>query len=666
VLDFTSLPPAFPPQMIAAIPPQSLPLPSVMAGPESSPAALPEPALLTRLDDLCLRFALPVADGAAREALAREAEVLQRHGLAELGYLGCAAACLARIEDMGGVLVSGLWAGSALLACVGAVVPELAEVASSGELVAAFLAAVERDEMPVLRLLVAAVPRERFLARLQALSATHLLPPQVLIGGRVRLALGGPSAATSPLLELIPSQLFELLRGAIGWADQLADMRIDLLDITNYHAGATALLSGEWPSLLPVVPPGLPLAAPVDGLGALIARQSADAAGLPLDARVGLAVHLALAWGLAAITAAYPAAGWVALLEELPPATLASGVRAAVRAGIPTLLSSVAWSEDRWAVEMAEGRWALRPGLASIPVLGTLAGAIVHDRAAKPYTSLFDLLRRVPALANEPRLALRLVLEGALDDLHDRRMLLSHWPEIAVWCARSTVSPAGTERDDRMADDLPDLARPGALPEQQLAAWAQAFAPIPDVEPPATIEDALLPFAVRDAVVGARLRVAGAVRAARVLQSTDGDDGPMALVELTDGRASVRALLAIRDGEPALPAEGAWLVLDLVVAERDGHRLLVQDSLAAARVSIPIGVSVPVRGDREADLARLLAVRAILARHPGVRPAQVALLDGGRRRVLQLGELRVRWGEPLRCELESLLGSDMAGPLEAE
>ena len=183
MLDSGLFPAAFPPQMIAAIPSQSMPLPSVMAGPELFPAALPEPALLTRLDDLCLRFALPVADGAAREVLAREAEALQRHGLAELGYLGCAAACLARTEDMGGTLVSGLWAGSALLAYVGAVVPELAEVASPGELVAAFLAAVERDEMPVLRLLVAAVPRERFLARLQALSATHLLPPQVLIGG---------------------------------------------------------------------------------------------------------------------------------------------------------------------------------------------------------------------------------------------------------------------------------------------------------------------------------------------------------------------------------------------------------------------------------------------------------------------------------------------------
>ena len=140
----------------------------------------------------------------------------------------------------------------------------------------------------------------------------------------------------------------------------------------------------------------------------------------------------------------------------------------------------------------------------------------------------------------------------------------------------------------------------------------------------------------------------------------------MALVELTGGRASVQALIAIGDSDTPLPVEGAWLVLDLLIAEREGIRLLVQESLAVVRIPSPIGVLVPVQGNREADLARLLEVRDILARYPGGRAVQVALLDGGRRRVLQLGALSVRWGEPLRCELEALLGTGMAGPLDVE
>lgn len=666
MLDFTSLPPAFPPQMIAAIPPQSLPLPSVLAGPELSPAALPEPALLARFDQLCLRFALPLAEDEAREAFAREAEALQRHGMADLAYLGCAAACLARVEAQGGALALGLWAGSILLAHVGAVMPGTSEVAPPGELAAAFLAAVELGEMPVLRLLVGAAPHDRFLSRLQALSAPPLPATQTLAGGGVRLALDGAPESTSPALELIPSQLLALLHAAIGWADRLADARIDPADMPIRAAGPVVLLAGEWPSLLPVLPPGLPLVEPVDGLDALIARGTEAAAGLPLDAHVGLAVHLGLIWALASLTDAYPAAGWLALLEALPPAALASGVVAAAHAGIPTLLPSVARSEDRWALETADGLWALRPGLAAIPALGVLAAEILHDRAARPYTSLFDLLRRVPALANEPRLVLRLVLEGALDDLHDRQALLSHWPEIAAWCARSLAPPSGSEHDDQAPDDLPDLAAPALLPERQLAAWAQAFAPTPGVDAPATIEDALLPAAAQHVPVGERARVAGAVRAIRALQPADGHETPMALVDLTDGRASVQALIAIGDRDTPLPVEGTWLALDLLIAERGGIRLLVQESLAIVRIPTPIGVSVPVQGNREADLARLLEVRAILARHPGGRAAQVALLDSGRRRVLQLGALRVRWGEPLRCELEALLGTGMVGPLDVE
>ena len=672
MLDIGPPPQPFPPQMIAAMSPQSLSLPGVMAGPEPFPAALPEPALLARLDGLCLRFALPLAEGAVRESLAREASALQRHGLADLAYLGCAAACLARVESTGGAMVGGLWAGSALLAHLGAALPELAEVAAPGALAEAFMAAVERDEMPVLRLLLASAPGDRFLIGLEALSAIPLPLPYGLAGGGVRLALDGPFEGTPALLELVPSQLLGLLSTAICWVERLADARIDLLDMATHDAGAAALLAGEWPSLLPVVPPGLPIAVPVDGLGALIAGQAEGVMGLPLDVRVGLAVHLALAWAVAAITAAYPAAGLVALLEALPAAARASGVAVAARLGIPTLAPSVARSKDRWTVEMLEDRWALRPGLASIPVLGALSEEIVHERAAGPYASLFDLLRRVQALADEPRLVLRLVLEGALDDLHDRRALLSHWPEIAAWCARSTALIAGLAQDSHAPSDLPDLAGPCALPERQVAAWAQAFAPLPNVAPPATIEDALLPSAAQHVPVGERVRVAGAVRAARILQPADGHgDGhgagtPLALVELTDGRATVQVLIASADGEAAPPTEGDWLVLDLLVAARDGQRLLVQEALVASRVQVPIGVSVPVQGNREADLARLLAVRAILTRHPGGRPAQVALLDGGRRRVLQLGELRVRWGEPLRQELEALLGIGMAGPLEAE
>ena len=357
MLDFTSLPPAFPPQMIAAIPPQSLPLPSVLAGPESSPAALPEPALLARFDRLCLRFALPLAEDEAREALAREAEALQRHGMADLAYLGCSAVCLARVEALGGALALGLWAGSALLAHVGAVAPGTSAVALPGELAAAFLAAVELGEMPVLRLLVGAALQDRFLSRLQALSATSLPATQALAGDGVRLVLDGPPAATSPVLELIPSQLFALLRTAIGWADRLADARIDPADMPIRAAGPAVLLAGEWPSLLPVLPPGLPLVDPVDGLGALIARGTEAAAGLPLDAHVGLAVHLGLTWALAAITDAYPAAGWLALLEALPPAALASGLAAAEHAGIPTLLPF--GRPQRGAVDSGDGRWAL-------------------------------------------------------------------------------------------------------------------------------------------------------------------------------------------------------------------------------------------------------------------------------------------------------------------
>ena len=356
----------------------------------------------------------------------------------------------------------------------------------------------------------------------------------------------------------------------------------------------------------------------------------------------------------------------MALLEALPPAALASGLAAAARAGIPTLLPSVVRSEDRWTPEVADGQWALRPGLAAIPALGVLAAEIVHDRTARPYASLFDLLRRVPALANEPRLVLRLVLEGALDDLHDRQALLSHWQEIAAWCARSLAPPAGSGHGNQALDDLPDLAAPALLPERQLAAWAQAFAPIPGVEAPITIEDALLPTAAQHVPAGERVCVAGAVRALRALPATDGHETPMALVELTDGRASVQALIAIADRDTPLPVEGTWLVLDLLIAEREGIRLMVQESLAVVRIPPSIGVSVPVQGNREADLARLLEIRAILARHPGGRAVQVALLDGGRRRVLQLGDLSVRWGEPLRCELEALLGTGMAGPLDVE
>ncbi|HWE62858.1 MAG TPA: hypothetical protein VHB98_14175, partial [Chloroflexota bacterium] len=520
----------------------------------------PAAVLDARFDRLGERFALPALSAAPEAPEQHELAMLARMDLLDTAYVACLVACAMRCTAGGMPLAFGAWAGSALLAWSGAMLPcdeqdgvAVADVEQRRQL---FLEAVAEGAAGAPRLLAPWPLGDATLAILRAELPGWALTCEELHGGLQRLtwmpitdaqaqpANSGEAAATPALImEIVPSRLCRAVVTAQLWAERLDGPWIDLVDIPAQDDQAALLLASGWAAVLPELPAWVRALSPVDGGLEALRRCWLAAAPRPLNFAESQALRCraSLVWCLAYVATRTPRAGWLALLTTCAPADLPAMARAAGAAGFALLPPSVQGSGVEWEPDAAE-ELGLRAGLSSIPAAAAVAPAIVARREADgPYQSVFDLARRVPDLPAEPVVLRQLVLAGALDELHDRGVLLALWPAVSAWCAASAALQPG-------APPLPEPVLDGMepIPPERLDIWARGVVPLARAlaateSTPMTIDDALVPAALRASPppAGTTVRLAGALIGYRRLIH---DDRELLLLEIGDGTESVLVL----------------------------------------------------------------------------------------------------------------------------
>lgn len=646
-----------------------------------APSPFPRRPADRRFAGLGVRYALPAPNLDDGAPAGMEAAALCEAGLGEVAYAACHLVCALRCSVPGTPLALGLWSSSALLSWCGATwATDAGDDGVAAQDHALFLTALRTGTLGPPRLLVPAPLDDAALDSLGAQLPDYALTSDSLPGGAHRLVLtpavgdaGMPDAAEMQLapavaIDVLPSRLGRAMLLAQRWVERLGGPWIGPRDVPPHDDVTGALLGSGWLRLQPELPQWA-CTAPVGLSGAVdlfehwraLAPESSSAEAIAaLHARAGLV------WRLAYLAAQDPRAGWTALLATCDAGALAAVTQGARAAGYTLLPPSVLYSGIDWEPDGESP--ALRAGLACIPGAMSFASGIVAERArGGPFTSLFDLARRIPALRAAPDLLRRLVVAGAADDLHERGVVLGNWPAIAAWCR--APAEAGMTSSDAAPEPEAALDPAMAVDATQLAIWSRALSPLlaaPDGDAaiPRQIDDALLPSAVLAAPppIGEPLRVAGVVLARREIRR---DAQALTLLQVGDGAASI-ILLGEANDESA-QEDGAWVAIDAVRSDAHAALVFVAARLATPRPPRTVEVVVPRLGDRDADLARLLQVQELLGRHPGGDTVHLSLLHAGRRRRLDTGApLTVAWSPALREELETVLGPDTVELLPIE
>jgi hypothetical protein len=621
--------------------------PSIWPVPVNEPSgpALPAIEQEWRLERLAARYALP-ALCAEKDELA----ALSAAGLAGSAYVACAVVCVLRSTLGGMLLPHGPWIASMLLAWSGAAHLESAagDDAPAGEW---FLHAAQDGGLEPPLLLAPFLFDDDALRVLRSELEGWEVSVEPVAGGGQRLAARHRDQETA-VLDLFPSRLLHALLLAQSGVERATGRWIDPQTGPITDAAAQALVGSAWLALVPEVPV---LRAPqpnpepgASGLAAAWLRHMGKEPELPL--RLGLTLRAHLVWTLAVLTAQVPHAGWTALLALAPPDHYRILASAAYQAGVSLLPPDLARSAVEWRPDDDLPESPPRCGLAAVCGVD-LARTLVDERErGGAFSSLGDLLERVPTLRLHPTILARLLASGACDAWQPRASLLRIWQCLA----------ASLQHADRATEVLPDPDVPISPADADRACvWTHALfplAPLWSAAPPARLGATALPSTASWSA-GVTLQIGGVVVAHRSIDLAG--RGPAQVVELSDATERVTVVLPADTAIVTTPVQyGAWLETTVIGAP--GTQPLW---LAAALIAAPgagmVTVLLPRLGEREAELRRLVTLHRILADHPGSYQVTFVLVHNGMRRRLDLGEVAgVCWSPSLREAIEALLGPD--------
>lgn len=603
---------------------------------------------LARIRSLLQRFRLPDLSGEDEPRARDEAEACTASGMAEALHLAGLLGCLARCSSTGPLVADGLWGGSAVLAACGIVciagdsadgedldLPDLAPPARAGAL-----------GPP--RLLIGAAPEELLdLLRLE-LPALHVEAQAPGVLHMWVVAESDDIAATASPVELVHSALLSLVRGLQRQVEQHACLWIDE-DCLPTGGDETGRALASWQPYLPDLPHWVRGRSSAAGSVAEVWHGWCAAApsAVPATVRAALRTRAYLAWFFSYLASQHVASAWAVLLSSAGPVDATEVAAAAQASGCALSLPTVLEPHLEWK---PTGARSVRCGLS---VAGATPGLVQALRASLaqdgPFESAFELVGRMPLVAAQ---LLPLAASGALDSLHHRGLLLGSWAELARWIGQAEAARAGCVP----APAPPELAGPDEMSSRQRL-WAEVYA----AGSPAALGDGsdagvdeaalVLPSAVGTGAPGERLRIAGFVRVSRTVHD-DGDE--LVLLALSDGRGTVHILVDWHAAVAALEP-GSWA--SCAAVRTADPRVLLDPAVAVRPASRRVRVTVPRSGDRDVDLECIVRVHEVLDAHPGRHPVAIALQQGERRRLLDLGAPTfVAWRPALVEGLEAVVG----------
>ncbi|MEJ5357634.1 MAG: DNA polymerase III subunit alpha [Desulfobacterales bacterium] len=339
--------------------------------------------------------------------------------------------------------------------------------------------------------------------------------------------------------------------------------------------------------------------------------------------------------------------------------------------GIEVLPPDINRSDKAFTVDA--GR--IRYGLMAVRNVGEGAiDAILEARSSGPFRSLFDFCERVDLRKVNRRVIESLIKCGAFDGTDPRRARLFASLDAALDYGQR-VQRERCNPQIRLFDEAA-CAEPVSLPELPAAPdWSeremlegekeslgfylsghplQGFAEI--LERYATTDS----LRIKEAADGASVRIGGLVRQTKTIQTRKGD--LMAFVSIEDIHGAVEATVFSRlfaTAADLLVEDRAVLVQGQVQREEQAVKIVAESVIPLERAEELLPAHVHLRMDLErTGRERLLAVRALLERHPGASRVFLHLCSsGGAEAVIEVGEkYRLRPGPEVRREFGALLG----------
>jgi hypothetical protein len=616
--------------------------------------------LRAALRQLCIRYDLPNPDELNWEWLGDpESEPFQE--TAPKLYLAASALCALRTSSASPAVAFGAWSTTDLAAHLrGAVPPRSFGRDIFPEPASAPTGPVDHPPMSAPIVLVGELPEA---GTFDALMCDPLLSnPRIdhQVGGvamlraglKTQCLSGGPddpgelAADHSPTecsVEIRAGHLLRALGHGLDLLERETGARFSPGESLGSTFGRHAAPGPAWPAVVPELPAW---ARTAEAFGsnqadtfalwqALIPAQPTPATEAALRARACLAHQLFI------LTEISPALGWAALMAGTDDPGAVVG--AAREAGIRVLPPTVQSASTTWENDAAPSVLGLRAPLRIIEDIASTADQIALSfRLQGPFASVPDLVRRIPAIAADPRILRRLLEVGSLDALCDRELVLMNWSVVSEWCSVA-FDPAIAAP---LVADVPLFAVPSHSdvdPSEMGDWWDRLVTGKPSSPTPDPIS-----FTAGEGAVELRATAASARRAWRI----DGEN--FIVLALQTGAQSVHAVIATSDDRESMSRS---ITLHGAKQTANGAPAVWIDT---ALVSAPVSemeVLVPLLGDRDRDLERLRRLQAILRRHPGDLPVRLALIHGESRRDLpRSDDNKVAWSVELADDLEVLLG----------
>jgi DNA polymerase-3 subunit alpha len=366
------------------------------------------------------------------------------------------------------------------------------------------------------------------------------------------------------------------------------------------------------------------------------------------------------------LKAHYPTHFMASLLTSIQDETekVAEYIAECRNMGMEVLPPDVNESQGEFA---PSGEKRIRFGLGAVKHVGQNAvQAVLAARQAGPFTSFFDLCRRVTEDGLDREALEALIKAGAFDRLGgSRRGLLRHLPEglETMQVARREritgqqsmfADDGGSSSDPRIAEEEFDQADLLTFEKELLGLYVtahplEAFREILDRHCVPLRDAARMPE-------GEVAKIGGMLKKVRRIDTRRGE--PMAFVTLEDGADEVEATAFPRVLEAVgdLFREDALVGLTVRMGERNGEsNLIVEEGCPLSELPEHDSLQMTlVLDSSQVDSVALSQLRDVLTRHPGSTPVQLKLADPA-------GEIFVSAGEGLTVAPTAVLQSTLEG-----
>ena len=371
---------------------------------------------------------------------------------------------------------------------------------------------------------------------------------------------------------------------------------------------------------------------------------------------------------------------------------LAYNIAECTRLGIPVLQPDVNVSELDFAVEMYEGKEAVRFGLAAIKGLGRGAvESILKTRAERPngkFTDLDDFCSEINWSVVNRRAIEAMAKSGALDCFGSRSDVLGRL-EAAISSGQQHQKAASKGQMGLFAMGEVATAQPARsstsnvveIPRKELLAWEKEILgfylsdhPLKEAldgrDPSAGAKIAQL----EDKEPGTTVKLIGMVSGVRRVTTKKGRT--MAIIEFEDLSGSIE-LVAFPDSyEKHLAMWEIDKILEVTAkVDRRGEQTQLicesaTDQLEALAAPPPpsnyVNLRLPLSEDHWGDVRLMQRVNALLKEFEGDDEVVVTLVAPAREVKLRSRTLRVEWTDALQSELEGLLGRGSVYRIERE